>query len=138
MRADLDALLCERYPALFAQRHLPMAQTAMCWGFSCGDGWFNLIDELCAKLQAGVASGAFPQPEAVQVKEKFGELRFYLSGETDEAIDLVEEATQRSMTICEVRGASGALRIQRHWYRTRCDVHADPDSEIVPPEPPGS
>lgn len=85
MSPELDTLLCKRYPALFAQRHLPMAVTAMCWGFSCGDGWFALIDQLCTNLQECVDAGTIPQPVAVQVKEKFGELRFYLANSSVEA-----------------------------------------------------
>ena len=67
MSPELDALLCERYPALFAERYLPMARTAMCWGVCCGDGWFTLIDQLCKDLQAATDAGAIPQPVAVQV-----------------------------------------------------------------------
>ena len=28
-----------------------MTQTAMCWGTDCGDGWYNIIDTLCAHIQ---------------------------------------------------------------------------------------
>lgn len=27
-----------------------MHETAMCWGFDVGDGWYNIIDVLCASL----------------------------------------------------------------------------------------
>ena len=33
MRQELDQLLCERYPKIFANRHADMKTTAMCWGF---------------------------------------------------------------------------------------------------------
>jgi len=54
MKRDLDKLLCERYPKIFADRHKPMTETAMCWGFDCGDGWFNIIDKLCANIQGHI------------------------------------------------------------------------------------
>lgn len=47
MREELDKLLCTRYPHLFKNRYKPMTMTCMCWGFSHGDGWFNIIDQLC-------------------------------------------------------------------------------------------
>ena len=50
MREDLDKKLCEKYPKIFRDRHGDMMTTAMCWGFP-GDGWFNIIDRLCANIQ---------------------------------------------------------------------------------------
>jgi len=51
MKPELDKTLCERYPKIFADRYSDMTQTAMCWGFDCGDGWFNIIDQLCSQIQ---------------------------------------------------------------------------------------
>ncbi|CAB4129879.1 hypothetical protein UFOVP116_159 [uncultured Caudovirales phage] len=51
MREDLDKLLCEKYPKMFVNRDKHMSETCMCWGFCCGDGWFNIIDTLCGHIQ---------------------------------------------------------------------------------------
>lgn len=51
MKSDLDKALCEKYPKIFADRHGDMKTTAMCWGFECGDGWYQLIDGLCSLIQ---------------------------------------------------------------------------------------
>lgn len=51
MSPDKDKLLCDRYPKIFANRYGDMRTTAMCWGFECGDGWFDLLDRLCATIQ---------------------------------------------------------------------------------------
>ena len=51
MREDLDKMLCEKYPKMFVNRHKSMQETCMYWGFSCGDGWFNIIDTLCNNIQ---------------------------------------------------------------------------------------
>ena len=32
-------------------RHAPMTETCMCWGFACGDGWFNILDQLMGNIQ---------------------------------------------------------------------------------------
>lgn len=51
MRQELDKLLCEKYPKLMVNRHKPMIETCMCWGFECGDGWFNILDQLMGNIQ---------------------------------------------------------------------------------------
>lgn len=51
MKQELDKLLCERYPQMMVNRHKPMQETCMCWGFSCGNGWFNILDQLMGSIQ---------------------------------------------------------------------------------------
>jgi len=51
MKKELDELLCKRYPKIFRDRHGDMRMTAMCWGFDIGDGWFNIIDQMCHIMQ---------------------------------------------------------------------------------------
>ena len=124
MSPDRDALLCRQYPALFAKRHLATAVTAMGRGFSCDDGWFALIDDLCLKLQAAADSGQIQQPVVEQVKEKFGELRFYAWPQSLPARALIAQARALSAVTCEVCGAAGVLRYL-HGFQTVCDLHAE-------------
>lgn len=51
MKRELDEQLCKKYPKIFANRHKDMKETAMCWGFECGDGWYQILDALCANIQ---------------------------------------------------------------------------------------
>lgn len=51
MNNELDKRFCEKYPKIFKHRHADMRTTAMCWGFSCGDGWGYIIDVLCNNIQ---------------------------------------------------------------------------------------
>lgn len=51
MKEELDKQLCEKFPKLFSDRHGDMKETCMVWGFTCGDGWFNIIHALCANIQ---------------------------------------------------------------------------------------
>jgi hypothetical protein len=76
----------------------------MCWGFTCGDGWFEIIDRLCAKIATQVISGRMPPVVASQVKEKMGSLRFHFRGGNDETRHLVESARQQSELSCEECG----------------------------------
>ena len=130
MSPHLDDLFCKRYPGIFAARHLPATKTSMCWGFACDDGWFNLIDRLCADLQSEADGGRIPQPVAAQVKQKFGELRFYAWPKTDATQALLDTAREKSAVTCEVCGAPGVLRWQ-NGVKTVCSAHALPGSRIV-------
>jgi hypothetical protein len=128
MSPDLDALLCERYPRIFAERHASIQQSCMPWGFCCGDGWFLLIDELCAGLQHMTDHENAPQVVAVQVKEKFSTLRFYVHSATEQQYALIDHAANCSAETCETCGAPGQPVVQRGWYRTRCAQHAPQDA----------
>jgi hypothetical protein len=134
MREELDEKLCRKYPLIFANRDKSMQETAMCWGFAHGDGWYNIIDQLCANIQhhidwnnQNVAKGykqykKVPQVVADQVKEKFGTLRFYYHGGDDEISGMVRMAEAMSAVICEECGAPGHQR-SGGWIRTLCDHH---------------
>lgn len=56
MRQELDKALCEKYPLIFADRNLGPAESCMSWGFECNDGWYNIIDTLCACIQSHINS----------------------------------------------------------------------------------
>jgi len=51
MKKELDELLCEKYPKMMVNRDKPMQETCMCWGFDCGDGWFNILNQLMGNIQ---------------------------------------------------------------------------------------
>jgi len=129
MIEDLDKKLCEKYPEIFRNRHAPVTQTPMGFGFECGDGWFDLIDTLCRNIQHHVDwySTSHPDkiepPIAAQVKEKFGGLRFYLDGGDDTICGMVMMAESMSYHICEECGNKGKSR-SNGWVRTLCDEHA--------------
>lgn len=106
MRQELDDLLCQRYPDIFRDRHADRAETGMCWGFTCGDGWFDIIDELCAEITRQVNAGTMPPVVAAQVKSKAGYLRFYIRGhfrrvENPQAHRLIALAQQKAERTCE-------------------------------------
>ena len=111
MRDALTKLLYRHYPGLYRQAKLSMSETCMCRGFSCHDGWFALIDALSETIIA-----IDPECQAVQVKEKFGTLRFYRSGNHDGLSLAVGTAELYSSRICERTGAPGDLmRTTSNW-----------------------
>ena len=125
MNKELQQKLYERFPALYRQHSLDMRQTCMCWGFEHGDGWFDLIWMLSLALEdEAKASGTVI--EAVQVKEKFGGLRFYHNGTTKRTHDLVALAERMADLTCEECGKFGRTthREVGGWMKTVCEEHA--------------
>lgn len=113
--------LYEKYPHLFARRHLDKSQTCMCWGIAVNDGWLPIIDRLSDSL-----SKDFPYVQYEQIKEKFGALRIYTHGLKEEDAEdvrfLIAKATAESLQTCEICGSTGALR-GGGWRRVLCDEH---------------
>lgn len=141
MSPELDQKLFEKFPKIFSERNSDMQETAMCWGFECGDGWFHIIDKLCQNIQSRidwnnkrrltllennpydhVIPDEVIQVVATQVKEKFGTLRFYYDG-GDATIDgMVRMAESMSSVTCEVCGMYGTTG-GKGWVRTLCEIH---------------
>ena len=125
MNKELDELLCQRYPLIFAERNLSMKETCMCWGIACGDGWFDLIDVLCERLQFWTDRNSAPQVVAIQVKEKFGELCFYpRGGASQEQRGMIYMAGAMSARICDQCGKPGQTLVHEFWHMTRCAEHS--------------
>ena len=134
MKQELDQLLCEKYPKLMVNRNKPMIQTCMCWGFECGDGWFNILDQLMSNIQHHIDWNnknfekgytqykQVPQVTLDQVKEKFGTLRFYYTGGDDVIDGMVRMAESMSGVTCEECGNSGTTGGQG-WLVTLCETH---------------
>lgn len=75
MRNEFDQYLCKTYPKLFADRDKPMQQTAMCWGFSHGDGWFNIINNLCSNIQGHIDWKEKQRKQAIKHNEMAMQLK---------------------------------------------------------------
>lgn len=100
---------------------LPWAERPVWRSVDCGAGWYDLLRSLDTDLRA-----LFPEYRVVQVKEKFGTLRFYidtLEGATDAQRDAVRAritaAEEASATICEWCGQPGRAT-SSGWIRVLC------------------
>ena len=121
MSPELDKQLCEDFPLIFSQRNESPERTAMCWGFECGDGWYDLLTMLCINIQTHCEYNPdIPQVVAMQVKEKYGTLRFYAHGGDEYISGVISMAELMSGRICESCGNKGTKRCG-DWVRTRCN-----------------
>lgn len=125
MSPELDVELCRICPKLYADRQGDMQSTLMCFGFEIGDGWFPLVRTLSERLEAeisGLPENKRHKYRAVQVKQKFGALRFYMTRSTDEMQDLIDAAEEESASVCETCGAPGKVS-RGPWLMTYCPIH---------------
>lgn len=103
----------------------PQIQKRIEAGKGCGSwiqpGWFNLVVELDKQL-----AQLHPDYVIDQVKEKFGGLRYYVSGVDSElGNQLITDAESKSYQICDQCGAPGQkCVINEMWLATRCELHS--------------
>lgn len=115
MRKDLCEQLFSRHPEILRKCRSD--------GLAVDDGWFCLIDTLCAGLQGLTDKSGMPQVHAVQVKAKFGELRFYAGGCDPLQSGMVLMAELLSLRTCEICGAPGKRGVQEGLWETLCAKH---------------
>lgn len=96
-------------------------------------GWDDLIDQLCSDLWMAVSTSSHSnqcEVKAVQIKEKFGGLRFYIETKNltewqyNQVCRLIKEAEHKSFKICEICGEPGGSdHTSKYWLKTRCKKH---------------
>jgi hypothetical protein len=106
----------------------------------CSPGWYPLLVALDSAL-APVA----PDYQVLQIKEKFGGLRYYVDLPQDPANvdrsryhhapfttlqELITQAEQRSFTICETCGAPADSTVLPRGYSPRCADHRHPYTQV--------
>lgn len=88
--------------------------------FQCNDGWYDILNNLCKQIEPLLKEGQF----VVQIKEKFGGLRFYMNSSNDKIEGYICEAEKLSFKTCEICGKPGKLN-GKGWIRTLCEEHSN-------------
>lgn len=145
--------LVRKYPSLYRDVGGDPRTTCMTWGFECGDGWYDIIDNLSAiithheetlekfkvkptfrsrfndmlvfiriKMNKIFYPNYYKQERicAVQVKEKFGSLRAYMSHQDDYISGAIAMAEAMSALTCEVCGKRGYINNDGNWMQCLC------------------
>lgn len=159
MQKQLQEELSDAFP--FLRRGLSVERQKALWGFvrdlygafglDVGDGWYQLIRDMCAEITAAYEMEGAPVDLVVdQVKEKFGMLCFYYHHEAQniavsgsdslsdssgprfrsslpelhqKVAQIVGKYEEKSAHACEVCGEEGRLREDLGWMLTLCDDH---------------
>lgn len=90
------------------------------YGIQCGDGWFGLLHALCCRIKKFLEKEKIENFQVVQIKEKFGTLRFYTSPSFDKIEEFIQDAEDVSAVTCEYCGQPGKIRGDK-WIRVLCD-----------------
>ena len=115
MKNELQQKIYKDFPKLFPRNSRPM------FGFEVSDGWYDLIYNLCKEIDIERKKNKIII-DVTQVKEKFGGLRFYCTGNTA-IFNLVRKAEDLSFKTCEVCGRKGKHRDIGRWLQTLCFKH---------------
>ena len=95
------------------------------YAFAVGDGWYKLIYELVHDIRINDLKKGDWITKATQVKEKFGGLRFYVTGTSDKNWALIRNAEQKSYAVCEETGSEVEVGTWNNgWVRTMCRKEA--------------
>ncbi len=122
MDKRIEEYWVKKYPNMFKGYHMTPHQSPMSWGFACGNGWFDLMDQLWKDLSK------YEDVEVIQVKEKLSVLTVYIKSKHDKARGLTGTAMRDSSIICEMCGQLGERR-SGSWLFTLCDDCHGLDSE---------
>ena len=143
MNDDLFENLVRRYPDIF--------QKSGDFEFSINDGWYDIIDTLLSlisypldnargrlkhtlkysdlkssdkikELEETIINEIEKLPIIVQIKEKFGGLRFYIENGSDTVYNYIDFAEHMSYKVCEKCGSPGKSR-SLSWIKVLCDQH---------------
>ena len=105
----------------FGRQQSPMMTSAD----NVGEGWHQIIRDLEAGLNE-----IDPEFHLIQVKEKFGALRYYAEPHHEMDRDIenkfqtrINTAEGRSQVTCEFCGQPGETHSIGGWLKTLCDEH---------------
>lgn len=120
--------LFDAFPRLYRGRIKSPQESSMALGFDCGDGWFDLIWRLSQVIEyIARHEGRDPcgdaWPEAMQVKQKAGLLRFYLRNSSESMDVVIENAEIASTRTCELCSRLGSC-LSCSGAKTLCPEHA--------------
>ncbi len=120
------------FPDLYRLHKEDATVSAMCFGFQCGDGWFQPLYRLSAAIEEAARAECLEPnspawPKVWQVKQKFGSLRVIVEIDPVPGFDprplertiatLIEKAEAEYLNTCEACGATGADRVGGNKYR---------------------
>ena len=144
MSPELEHELVSKYPDIFKDYKGDPKDTCLAFGIECGDGWFDIIERLCHLIQSEVDYINRMHKDkmkyrcwAVQVKEKYGTLRFYYEFSYAEGLSKQEQeiihrstdhiggmsamAAKMSARVCEHCGDRGKVT-HGSFPRTLCNA----------------
>jgi len=129
---DIDYLI-NKYPKIFIDYDLNPGRV----NWSCPEGWIEIVDEMCDNIQRHIDNRHFwavknseqnnpiEQLTCLQIKEKFGGLRFYTNGGDEHCQGVISYVENLSYSTCEKCGTNQNIGYTKGWISTVCIVCKD-------------
>lgn len=118
--------LIAKYPKIFQQYEGNPYEVN--W-YGVPEGWLSVIDKLCGSIQSYVDNTTIyedggkrhtPQPVCIQMKEKYGGLRFYVDNSDERVEGMIRMAEYICDNTCEGCGSEKDLGVTRGWISVLC------------------
>lgn len=107
-----------KYPLIMSRIKDDIESGLQPYGIYCGDGWFDIIDDLCADLKIIIEDSKIEDVCAVQIKIKFGSMRFYLNKVNPRISDRIGNAEKLSYKVCSKCGE--CKEVHRSSFCSKC------------------
>lgn len=119
--------LIEKYPKIFQDYEGNPGRV----NWSVPKGWIQIVDDLCGSLQSYIDNVRYyskehgeytpPQVQCLQVKEKFGGLRFYTINHNDIQEGMIMFAEYLSKNTCIKCGSRDGVEMKTEgWIQPLC------------------
>lgn len=89
------------FPELYRGLLMSPQESAMCWGFECGDGWYPLIRRLSERLTTYLKWRLELDVQITQIKNKLGSLRIYSRGGDTATRPMINSACKQALMVTE-------------------------------------
>jgi len=111
MKMNTSAEVRNKYPKILGEVDIAIPDT-----------WINLIDQMCREIVN--FHNLFPEFEytrCVQIKEKFGGLRFYVESEYPEVSQIIRKYEELSFELCQECGCTDCeVKPTTNWIMYLC------------------
>lgn len=115
-----------KYPKIFQDYE---GNPGRCNWMDVPEGWLSVVDKLCGAIQHYIDNTTRyskygplkpEQVTCVQMKEKFGELRFYTDGHDDHIEAMINMAEYLCSNTCQQCGSEQDLGVTSRWVSVLC------------------
>jgi len=117
--AEFNHALVIRFPQFFPNIK-DLKQSLMAFGCEINAGWRPIVWKLTEDIEKQLEKTPVAEFEIVQVKEKFGGLRYYTSVGNDKIFKMINNAEEKSFKTCEKCGEKGSIDARYSWILTLC------------------
>lgn len=104
------------------------------FGFECGEGWYTNLAQLLDHIDRYLTHKYKAVPEGfqiVQIKEKFGGLRFYVNGADDVIHELIRFTENLCDRTCEFCGSNQNIMRSKGWIITACKNCTETNEHLI-------